>query len=286
MNSERTAVVTGASSGVGFEVAVGLARDGFKVIALGRTAGRIEASRSMLAGAVPEAKVDWLRADLSVMGEVEASAGRIADLTDRVDVLVNNAGQTLEDHIVTVDGLEQTFAGNVIAPFLLTGLLLPLIAREGMSEQPGHVITTASIGHSYVDDMRWDDLQLERSYDGAIAYLQSKLANILFARELARRHPELVSSAVHPGTVDSRFPDTAGERTKTYFASAAARGELVSPKEAADTILWLAGDVARALPSGGYFHQREREQPSAAATNRDSAVRLWRICEGLTGVPY
>lgn len=286
MSATRVAVVTGASSGVGLEVALGLARDGFHVIALGRTMARIEASRNVLAQAVPGARVDWLTADLAVMDEVRTAAKRIDELTDRVDVLVNNAGQTLVEHVITIEGLEQTFAGNVLAPFLLTGLLLPLIAREGATGDPGQVVTTASIGHRYVAGMLWNDLQMESGYDGAVAYLQSKLGNILFARELARRYPGIASSAVHPGTVASRFPDTGDERTKAYFADAAASGELVSPREAADTIIWLSGNAARAFPSGGYFHERRREQPSDAASDPASAVKLWQICEDLAGITY
>lgn len=282
MSEGRVAVVTGASSGVGFETALGLAHDGFRVVALGRTASRIDSSREALAMTVPGARVDWVQADLASMSEVRQAGQQIAELTDRIDVLINNAGQILGRHAVTADGLEQTFAGNVLAPFLLTGLLLPLLART----RQGHVVTVASVGHSYINDMRWEDLQFERGYDGASAYLQSKLGNILFARELARRHPDLVSSAVHPGTVQSNFPNSADDGTKAYFAEAAARGELVSPTQAADTLIWLVRDVRHALPSGGYFHERQRVDPSAAATNPASALRLWTICEDLAGIAY
>jgi len=281
-NGNKVVVVTGASSGVGFETALGLARDGYRVIALGRNPERMVASAEAVAKAAPGARVDWLGADLSVMAEVREVSRRIGDLADRIDVLINNAGQTINTYNVTVEGLEQTFAGNVLAPFLMTGILLPLLHN---APQP-HVITTASVGHSYIDDMFWDDLQFQRGYSCPMAYLQSKLANILFTRELAVRHAELVSSSIHPGTVSSNFTDTADERTKQFFAEASKKGELVTPADAADTLLWLTRDIGNALPSGGYFSERERIEPSAAAMNPDSAKRLWAICEDLAGIAY
>jgi NAD(P)-dependent dehydrogenase (short-subunit alcohol dehydrogenase family) len=282
MNDNKVAVITGASSGIGFETTLGLAKDGFKIIALGRNAGRIEAAKVAIGESVRGARIDWIRADLSSMAEVRQAAQKIAELTGHINVLINNAGQILGEKTVTVDGLEQTFAGNVLAPFLLTGILLPLMSQAGQ----GHVVTTASVGHSFIDDMFWDDIQFEQEYHGAMAYLQSKLGNILFTRELARRHPEIISSAIHPGTVQSNFPDSADDQTKAYFAAAIERGELVSPKQAADTLLWLARESRNALPSGGYFYERKRIEPSEAASNDASAMRLWQICEELVGVAY
>ena len=282
MNQNKVAVITGASSGIGFETALVLAREGFTIIALGRNPSRIEARRRAISGAAPGARVDWVSADLSSMAEVRQAAQKIAEHTGHIDVLINNAGQILGEKSITADGLEQTFAGNVLAPFLLTGILLPLIRKA----RQGHVITTASVGHSYIDDMFWDDLQFERAYDGAAAYLQSKLANILFTRELARRHPDIVASAIHPGTVQSNFPDSADAATKAYFAAAIERGEMVSPEQAADTLLWLAREVRNALPSGGYFHERQRVEPSASASDATAATRLWQICEELAGIAY
>jgi len=281
-HQDKIAVVTGASSGVGFQTALGLARDGWRVIALGRNEGRMAASAKAIADAAPDARVDWIRADLSVMAEMREAARQTGELVGHIDVLLNNAGQILGEHHVTVDGLEQTFAGNVLAPFVLTGELLPLLRKAARP----HVITTASIGHTYIEDMFWDDLQFTRGYNGGAAYLQSKLANILFTRELARRHPDVVSSAIHPGTVDSNFTDTADDVTREFFAGASERGELVTPAQAADTLLWLASDLENALPSGGYFSERQRIEPSASAQDPASAERLWNICEELTGTAY
>lgn len=286
MVDRQLAVVTGASSGIGFEVLRGLARADFRLIAHGRSAERIRAAQASLAREFPRAEVEWVQADFSAMAQVRQAAAEIAGLTDRIDVLINNAGQLLDRKIVTPDGFEQTFAGNVLAPFLLTSLLQPLLARSDRA----HVIHTSSAGHSYVDDMRWDDLQLEQAFDASVAYLQSKLANLIFARECARRFSPLgiVSSAVHPGTVQSRFTDTADEQTKAYFRAAAQTGELSTPEQGADTIIWLACNRGEALPSGGYFSERKRIEPSAAASNPASGPRLWKACAdllGLTGAP-
>ncbi|OYU34796.1 SDR family NAD(P)-dependent oxidoreductase [Novosphingobium sp. PASSN1] len=283
MVDRQVAIVTGASSGIGFEVVRGLARADFRVIAHGRSADRIREARASLTQEFPQAAVEWFRADFSDMAQVRQAAEEIGGLTGRIDVLVNNAGQLLDSKIVTVDGFEQTFAGNVLAPFLLTSLLTPLLEK---SKSP-HVIQTSSAGHSYVEDMRWDDLQLEQDFDASVAYLQSKLANLILARECARRLAAkgIVSSAVHPGTVQSRFTETADERTKAYFRAAAATGDLSTPEQGADTIIWLACRRGNALPSGGYFSERQRVEPSLAAQNPTSGPRLWKACADLLGLP-
>jgi NAD(P)-dependent dehydrogenase (short-subunit alcohol dehydrogenase family) len=271
--TQRIAVITGASSGIGFETAKALAREGWRVIALGRDDHRIAQSKAGLAEAGHSA--EWLQADFAALSDVRRVAADIAAITDRVDLLVNNAGLLLDGRQETTDGMEKTFQVNHIAAFHLTNLLIKALAA---SKAP-HVITVSSIGHSMIEDIRWDDIMLEREFRAVDAYAQSKLANVLFTRELASRaaNRNIVASAVHPGMVASRFPDGADEHTRQYYAEAERRGTALTSEQGADTIVWLAADRERALPSGGYFFERKRVDPSLAAQDDKSARRLWEI---------
>ena len=216
------------------------------------------------------------------MADVDKAAAAIAGLTDHIDILVNNAGGLLDRRIATPDGLEATFAINHLAPFLLTARLMPQLEAA----KQAHVIAVSSIGHTMIEDMVWDDLQLEDDFDAFKAYAQSKLANVLFTRELARRTAGkgIIASAVHPGMVTSRFPLSGGAQVIEGYRQAEQAGHTVSEEQGADTVVWLATDAANALPSGGYFADRSRVDPSAAAKDATSAKRLWEISEQLAGL--
>ena len=280
MSQDHIAVVTGATTGIGFATACGLAAQGFRLIALGRNPDRIAAARSRLAdsGAV----VDWIKADFASQEETRRAASDVAALTDRIDVLVNNAGALFDGRYVTVDGYERTFAVNHLAPFLFTHLLMPQLAA---SERP-HVIAVSSIGHTMVPDMRWDDLQMEKDFVANHAYCQSKLANVLFTRELARRTAGsgLIASAMQPGLVGSNFPDSADPETRKFYAESVANGTALTNEQGADTVIWLAANPDAALPSGGYFDQRQRIDASASAQSDAGAKRLWDISAAMTGL--
>ena len=280
MSQDRIAVVTGATTGIGFAAACGLAEHGFQLIALGANRERIATAKERLADL--GARADWIDADLSLQRETRRGAAEIAALTDRIDVLVNNAGALFDGRYVTVEGLERTFAVNHLAPFLLTHLLTPQLAA---SDRP-HVIAVSSIGHTMIPDMRWDDLQLKRDFTAHQAYFQSKLANVLFTRELAHRNgiEGLIASAVHPGMVGSNFPDNADPGTQKHYAEAVANGSALTNEQGADTVIWLASNPDEALPSGGYFFERRRIDPSPAAQSDAGAARLWNISSSLTGV--
>ena len=276
---ERIAVVTGASAGIGLAAACGLADQGFRLIVTGRDPARTAAARARLAER--GARIDWIEADFASLAETRRAASAITGLTDRIDLLVNNAGALLDGRYVTIDGFEKTFAVNHLAPFLLTHLLGPQLAAAGRP----HVITISSIGHTYIAGMQWDDLQMERDFVAGPAYFQSKLANVLFTRALARRNGDrLIASAVHPGFVGSNFPASASPETQKYYADAVANGTALTSEQGADTILWLAANPDAALPSGGYFHERQRVDPSPAGQNDAGAERLWDISERLTGL--
>ena len=273
----ETVVVTGATSGIGFATALALAKDGFHVIALGRSADKIDARRAEILETASDAKVDWLKADFSSMRQTAAVSRQIGEMAGRIDVLINNAGNQLDHHTITDDGFEMTYQVNHLAPFLMTRYLLPAILR---APQP-RVITLSSIGHTMIEDMQWDDLQISEDYSPFRAYCQSKLANVLFTRELARLNggTPLVASAVHPGLVASDFANKGNEAMRDYYRAAEARGEAFTSEQGADTVIWLARSAEAGRPSGGYFYQRERVEPSAAGASLASAKRLWDISE-------
>ncbi|WP_046868843.1 SDR family oxidoreductase [Microvirga massiliensis] len=282
-SSLKTAVVTGASSGIGLVVARELARRGFRVIGLGRSPGRSKAALAEIRRAAPTAQVDFVRADLAVMSEVRRAATEITALTDRVDVLINNAGAVIKERRVTPDGYEATFAGNHLGPFLLTQCLMPLLRAAVAATGEARVVNTASGAHQMVRDMAWDDLQLEKNYGSWTAYAQSKLANILFTRELARREREngIRVNAVHPGVVDTNFPSGGGLLTTIGWL--VARPFAKTPEQGADSILWLATEAPADL-TGGYLEQRQPARITKAAQSAEGARRLWELSERMTSV--
>ena len=274
----RTAVITGASSGIGLVVARELAREGWRVIAHGRTHARAaKALEDIRAAAAPGGQVDMVLADLSAMAAVSQFADEVKERTDRIDLLVNNAGFTPAKRIETVDGYEQCFAANHLAPFLLTNRLLPLIKAAAPGAQ---IINTASVAHKFVKDMRWSDLQQQTHFSASDAYAQSKLANILHARELARRVAQdgIRANAVHPGLVQSNFDSHGNTVVKLIYMLS--RPFSLSPEQGADTILWLARGGAPDA-TGEYFAKRKIGALTPAAQSCEGAARLWNVSEVL-----
>ena len=273
----KTIVITGASSGIGLVVARELARKNWRVIAHGRDPDRSSEAMEHIRKAAPDARVDMLLADLSTMAEVDRFAGEVAAMTDRIDVLANNAGFIPAEQVVTSDGLEQCFAANHLAPFLLTNRLLPLLKAAGPGAQ---VINTASIAHKFTKDMLWDDLQQTENYSSNNAYTQSKLANILHARALAPRlaNDGIRVNAVHPGFVASNFPNHGSWITRAIYNIS--RPMQISSEQGADTIIWLA-QGGGGTTTGEYFYKRAVAKTTSAAQSREGAERLWKISEEL-----
>ena len=273
----KVCVVTGATSGIGKAAATALARMGAQIVLVGRDQGRTEATAAEIganAAVPPKAEI----ADLASMEQVHALAGRLGSL-ERIDVVVNNAGLVLGERRVTEDGFEHVFAVNHLAPFLLTNLLLPRLTGSA----PAWVVTVTSDAHSAAN-LDLDDPNLEHGWDSWRSYANSKLANILFTRELARRldGTGVTANCAHPGVVRTGF----GREGKPLLrlGTTIARPFFLSPERGADTIVYLASSPDVAGETGGYYVKRQRREPSAAARDDAAARRLWDISEKLTGL--
>ena len=270
-------MVTGATSGIGKATAAALAGRGARVVLVSRDRSRGEAAAAELAAAGGPAP--WLEvADLASMGQVRTLADRLGAL-ERIDVLVNNAGLMAGQRRVTADGFDEVFAVNHLAPFLLTNLLLPKLTGSA----PARVITVTSDAHSAAK-LDLDDPSLEHGWDSWRSYANSKLANILFTRELARRldGTGVTANCVHPGVVRTGF----GRESKPLmrFGMTLARPFFLSPERGADTIVYLASSPDVAGETGGYYVKRQRREPSAAARDDAAARKLWDISEKMTGL--
>jgi NAD(P)-dependent dehydrogenase (short-subunit alcohol dehydrogenase family) len=266
-DGRRVVVVTGASDGIGAAAARILARRGDNVAVIGRSP---EKARAVAA----EAGAECHAADFTSLDQVRDLAGELQARHPRIDVLVNNAGIIAGTRrAVTADGHEITFQVNHLAPFLLTMLLKDCLARAR-----GRVITTSSRAGTARDAVvDLDDLDMGTDYDGLRAYKASKLANVLFTRELARRWGPLgvSAAAAHPGLVRSGW-GRSGPPAVRLVVSSPLRLAMRSPERGADTLIWLATSVpGRDWQNGGYFADRKPAVASPAADDRDLAAGLW-----------
>jgi NAD(P)-dependent dehydrogenase (short-subunit alcohol dehydrogenase family) len=274
-----TVIVTGATRGIGRAGAIEIARRGAEVAVVGRDAGRVretaEAARAAGGAAVHEHV-----ADLAAMGEVRRLAAELLAAYPRIDVLANNAGALFTSRHVTPDGFEQTFALNHLAPFLLTRLL-----TERLVASRARVVTTASDAHTG-GRLDLDDLHFEqRGFRPGRVYGTSKLCNILFTRELQRRHPELAANCFHPGVIRTGFGKNDGALARIGLTLAGPF--LRSPQSGARGMVFLALDPEAGDLRGEYLEKSKPAQPSAAARDDALAAELWERSEQLTrpGVP-
>jgi NAD(P)-dependent dehydrogenase (short-subunit alcohol dehydrogenase family) len=269
----RVIVVTGANSGIGLAAAEEFARRGARVGLVGRDPGRLDSAlEAVRAVARPDAPPEAFRADFCVLDDVRQLAGALAAEYPSIDVLCNNAGGMLLSRQSTVDGHEATIQANHLAPFLLTNLL-----RDRL--RGGRVINTSSAAHR-LGRLDPGDLDGSGPYRGMAVYGASKQANILFTAEAARRWPEILSFAYHPGAVRSRFGRDSWLIENGYRIAFFLR----TPTQGADTMVWLAGAPASTLENGRYYASRKPRRTTPQAADPALAARLWRFSEQIVGL--
>jgi len=272
----RTVLVTGGTTGIGRATALGLATMGARLAITGRDRGRAEAAAREIRAA-GGGQVDVFVADLSSQSQVRRLADEVLQSLPRIDVLVNNVGGYWNTRHVTPDGLERTFALNHLAPFLLTDLLLDRLRHSA----PARVVTVASNAQA-MGRIDFDDLQGERSYSGARAYNQSKLANVLFTYELARRlaGTGVTANALHPGVVSTSFGAEDPGRVQRLFVPFM-RPFMKTPAEGAATSIHVASAPELEQVTGCYFANSSAKRSSERSYDEATAARLWQVSTDL-----
>ncbi len=270
-------LLTGATRGIGQAAAVELAKEGAEVALVGRDPERVKAvaQEAKAAGGAGGSPIHEHVADLALMADVRTLAAEVKERYGQIDVLANNAGALFASRKETAEGFEQTFALNHLAPFLLTNLL-----RDRLTG--GRVVTTASDAHK-AGVLDLDDLQSEKSYSAMKVYGVTKLCNILFTRELARRAPELHANCFHPGVVRTGFGknDNGIWKVLTTLGAPFFR----SPQRGARSLVWLALSPEAAALTGEYVQDEKVLAPSAQAQDETLAEGLWERSAELVGLP-
>lgn len=269
--SPRLAVVTGFSSGIGFEVARGLAEEGWRIVGVARDPIRARRAVEILRAQTGNPGLHFHTADLSLVTEAHTVAQRIRQQSPRIDLLVNNAGAMFRCREETVEGIERTVALNHLGMFTITQSLLPALN--------GRIVNVASAAHIGAT-LDLADLGLNDNYHGWTQYRRSKLMNILFTRELARRLPENVTATcVHPGFVATRFGSGNGWIWKIVIKLLMLSA--ISPRESAKGVLRVALDPALASANGQYFDRGHPARPTPEAEDDVVAGKLWAESESI-----
>jgi NAD(P)-dependent dehydrogenase (short-subunit alcohol dehydrogenase family) len=277
--SGKTVVVTGATSGIGRATAIALSKMGAKVLITARDAGRGLAAAQAIAkeGGNP---VELVVFDLGGLASVRKGAAELLQRADRIDVLVNNAGIVLSDRKETPDGVEQTFAVNHLGPFLLTELLRDRLVESS----PSRVVNVASTSHkSARNGLNFDDLQSRHGYKAMKVYGLSKLANVYFTTELARRLETtgVTANCLHPGTVATGYGRDGDTHGLFTLGLRIASPFFMSPEKGALTSVYLSSSPEVANVTGKYFIKCREKKLSPFAADPEAAKRLWKESEEL-----
>lgn len=280
--SGKVCLITGASLGIGLEAAVSLAAMGATTIMVARDPSRGEAALQRVRARGGDT-VELMLADLASLDDVRRLASDVKAKHDRLHVLLNNAGAYNRQRTQTRDGFETTFGVNHLAHFLLTNLLLDTLKASA----PSRIINVSSRAHTG-GKINFDDLNATRAYAGARAYSQSKLANVLFTYELARRleGAGVTANALHPGVVATGFgknnPGIAGSLFGVF--QVIGKPFYISPARGAETSVYLASSPEVEGVTGKYFYRRRQEPSNAASYDEQSARRLWEVSEEMVGL--
>ncbi len=278
--NDSTVLVTGGNAGVGLATVRGLAGLGARVLLTARDPAKGEAAAAEVRAAVPGSAVEVVDLDLASFASIRRCAAEVGRRADRLDVLVNNAGLVQTQWRLTEDGFETTFGVNHLGPFLLTGLLRDQL----VASTPARVVVVASAAHRGASaGLDFEDLQSERSYRPLTAYSRSKLANIYFTRELARRlaGTGVTANSLHPGFVASRLGRDGDGGRAGNVVMVLARPFAISPARGARTSIYLASSAEVADTTGGYFVRCRPAPPSPVARDDVAAARLWEVSEAL-----
>ncbi|MCB8966722.1 MAG: SDR family oxidoreductase [Ardenticatenaceae bacterium] len=275
----KICMVTGANAGIGKETALALARMGATVVMVARNAERGAAALADVRHQSGNGQVTLLLADLSSQASIRQLVTDFHAKYDRLHVLVNNAGAIFMQRQETVDGLEMTFALNHLNYFLLTNLLLDTLKASA----PARIVNVSSGAH-YGGQIAFDDLQLRQNYRVFAAYSMSKLANVMFTYELARRlaGTGVTANCLHPGFVGSNFAKNNGLLARLTMVLM--RPFALSPEKGAETSIYLASSAAVDGVSGKYFTRKKPQKSSSASYDEAAAQRLWAVSAELTGL--
>ena len=280
----KTVLITGATGGIGFATAQDLAGRGYQVILHGRTRAKTEAARDHILADQPGADLKIVMADLSVLEEVRRLGEEVRILAPTLDVLVNNAGVWNSKQELTAEGVEQAFAVNHLAYFLLSHLLLPSLRN---APDNGRIVCVASDSHKQIKGMFFDNINLDGNYHGLRSYAQSKLANVLFCYEFERRRKgnDPTIYAVQPGLVQTDI----GLKGNTWLHSLAwkVRRKMSgnkTPAQGAATSIYLATAPEAADQSGKYWDNCAPKKSYSSSYDKDEARILWELSEDMVGV--
>jgi NAD(P)-dependent dehydrogenase (short-subunit alcohol dehydrogenase family) len=280
----KVVVITGGNSGIGKETAVELTGMGAHVIIAARNPTKAAAAIKEIQDRVPQAQVEHLPLDLASFASVHAFTDIFNERFDQLDVLVNNAGGTLQKRTVTEDGHETQFQVNHLSHYLLTRLLMDQLKAAPAAR----VINVSSMAQGYAKGgLDFEDLDWEhRKYRGFLVYCATKLANVLFTRELARRveDTKITANAVHPGFVGSNFGREGDMGALIGVAMLAIRPFGISSARGAHTSVYLAGSPDVEGITGQYFYKCQVAKPSNAALDDAAAARLWDVSAAMTGL--
>jgi len=281
--SGKTVVVTGGNSGIGLETAVDLARAGARTLITARDPGRGEAALAEVRRRAGRDDASLVVFDLASLASVRKGAAEILDRCDRIDVLVNNAGLVLSKRQETEDGFEATFAINHLGPFLLTRLLTERITQSA----PARIVNVSSTAHQGArSGLDFDDLQARRGYRGMQVYSRSKLANIYFTTELARRlaGTGVTANCLHPGTVATGYGRDGDATGVLAFGVRVIKPFVLTAAQGARTSVYLASSPEVRDVTGEYFVKCKVRRASKVARDPEAARRLWELSEQLVGL--
>ncbi|MDA0369063.1 MAG: SDR family oxidoreductase [Proteobacteria bacterium] len=277
---DKTVLITGATDGIGKETARHIAERGARVFVVGRNPEKGAAAVADIKEGSANQQVEFLQADLSAQAEVRKLAAALRDRTQRLDVLVNNAGAILFSRQETVDGIEMTFGLNHLSYFLLTHELLDLLKAS----TPARIVNVASIAHRRAV-LDFSDLELKHSYGAWRAYARSKLANIMFTYGLARRleNTGVSANCLHPGFVRSHFGQNNGVLVRTALSLAMRFGNAITVAQGAETSVHLATAPAVEGRTGQYFDACQAVKSNQVSYDQAAQDRLWDISMEMVG---